>query len=131
MEKSIVILPFKNLGDSGENQFFAEGLIENIISKLTLIRDLRIISQTSAEQIRATGRTAPEIGNKLGVNFIIEGSILKIKDRVVVTIQLINAKNDQHIWSRKFESEFSDIIEKQKRMADTLANELRLVLSLK
>jgi len=131
VEKSIVILPFKNLSESRETQYFAEGLIENIISRLTLDRNLRVISQTSAEQSNTKGHTAPEIGKKLGANFIIEGSILKIKDRVIVTIQLIHAKNDQHIWSRKFESEVSDIIEIQKNMADTLANELRVVLTSK
>ena len=131
LEKSIVVLPFKNRNETSETKFFADGLIENFISKLTLIREFRVVSQTSAEQISTSGLTAPEIGKKLDVNFIIEGSILQTNDRMLITTQLINAKSDQHLWSRKFECNATDILENQNKMADTLANELRVVLSAK
>ena len=129
--KSLVVLPFKNLSTSPEDQIFADGLLEIIISKLVLIREFRVVSRTSAEEFHARGATAPEIGKKLGVNFIIEGSVQHPNNRIIVIVQLIDAMNDQQIWSQKFDRELSDIIETQTSIAENLSKELQAILSVK
>lgn len=98
-DKSIAILPFKNLSSNKENQYFADGVMEVILNHLTSIKELKVISRTSMEQYRETTKTMPEIAKELGVSYILEGSVQKDNDEIRIITQLIDAKNDKHISS--------------------------------
>lgn len=129
-EKSIAVLPFKNLSEDVGNQYFADGIMEEILNRLFLIKELTVISRTSVEQFRESKKTAPEIASLLGVNFILEGSVQKFGSKVRIIVQLIDAKNDQHILSEKFDSEFSDIFNLQSKIAMQIGDKLQASLSL-
>ena len=96
-EKSIVVLPFKNLSDDSENQYFADGIMEDILNHLFRIKELRVISRTTAESFRGNPITSPEIARKLNVNYVLEGSVYKSENKIKIFVQLIDARNDQHI----------------------------------
>lgn len=128
-EKSIAVLPFKNFSNNSENQYFADGVMEEILNHLFSIKELRVISRTSVEQFRESTRTAPEIAKMLGVNYILEGSVQKYGNKVRVTIQLIDTEHDQHILSERFDREMSDIFNIQSDIAKQVANKLKTSLS--
>lgn len=129
-EKSIAVLPFKNISNDSENQYFADGVMEEILNHLFSIKQLRVISRTSVEQFHESTKTAPEIAKMLGVNYILEGSVQKYGNKVRVTIQLIETKREQHIFSKKFDREMSDIFSIQSEIAKQVAYELQTSLSL-
>lgn len=128
-EKSIAVLPFKNLSDDVGNQYFADGIMEEILNRLFLVKELSVISRTSVEQFRESKKSSSEIASLLGVNFILEGSVQKYGTKVRIIVQLIDAKNDQHILSEKFDSEFSDIFNLQSKIAMQIADKLQASLS--
>jgi len=128
-EKSIAVLPFKNFSNNSENQYFADGVMEEILNHLFSIKELRVISRTSVEQFRESTRTAPEIAKMLGVNYVLEGSVQKYGNKVRVTVQLIDTKHEQHILSMKFDREMSDIFSIQSDIAIQVAYELQTSLS--
>jgi TolB-like protein/AraC-like DNA-binding protein len=100
-DKSIAVLPFKNLSENEENQYFADGVMEDILNLLYRVREFKVVSRTSVEQFRGSTRSAPEIAKKLGVNFILEGSVQRYGDKVRINVQLIDARHDQQILSEK------------------------------
>ncbi|MCD6543967.1 MAG: hypothetical protein J7K34_05615, partial [Flavobacteriaceae bacterium] len=126
---SIAVLPIKNLSDDNANQYFADGVMDDIMNHLSSIKEFKIISRTTMEQYRETQKTAPEIAKKLKVNYIIESSIQKYKDSVMVIVQLIDAKKDKHLWSKKFEREFINIFALESEIAKEIAEELKVTLS--
>ena len=129
--KSIAVLPFKNLSANPENQYFADGVMEDILNNLCHIKELRVISRASVEKFRESTKNAQEIAEKLHVQFILEGSMQRDKDKVKVVIQLIDASHDQQIWFEKFENELFNIFVIQSSIAQKVARELGVVLSLK
>ena len=128
-EKSIAVLPFKNLSENEENRYFADGIVEDILDRLTKIKELRIVSRTSVEQFRESTDSAPEIGKKLGVNYLLEGSVQRHEGKVRITIQLIDAKTDRHILSEKIDRPIDDILDLQSDIAKLIADKLQAAIS--
>ncbi|MBJ2173920.1 helix-turn-helix domain-containing protein [Aureibaculum sp. A20] len=128
-DKSIAILPFKNLSSNKENQYFADGIMEVILNHLTSIEELKVISRTSMEQYRETNKTIPEIAKELGVSHILQASVQKDNDEIRIISQLIDAKNDTQIWSTDIKKEYKDIFELQSTIAEQISKELNTELS--
>jgi TolB-like protein/AraC-like DNA-binding protein/Tfp pilus assembly protein PilF len=128
-DKSIAILPFKNLSSNKDNQYFADGVMEVILNHLTSIKELKVISRTSMEQYRKTTKTIPEIAKELGVSYILEGSVQKNNDEIRIITQLIDAKNDKHISSTDIKKDYKDIFELQSTIASQISKELNTELS--
>jgi TolB-like protein/Tfp pilus assembly protein PilF len=129
-EKSIAVLPFANLSKDEENAFFADGIQDEILTDLAKIADLKVISRTSVQQYRAaTSRNIREIAKALGVAHILEGSVQRAGSKVRVTAQLIDARNDTHLWAEHFDGELSDVFGIQTQIARAIADQLRVRLS--
>jgi TolB-like protein/Flp pilus assembly protein TadD len=129
-EKSIAVLPFSNFSDDKQNAFFADGIQDDILTALARIRGLRVISRSSVMQFRdPTAHPLREIGKLLGVANVLEGSVRREGDQVVVNVQLINALNDAHLWAKRYERTLADSLGLQGELATEIANELRVTLS--
>ena len=129
-EKSIAVLPFANLSDEQTNAFFADGVQDDILTSLAEINDLRVISRSSVMQFRDLGaRNLREIATTLGVANILEGSVRREGDRVVVNVQLIDARNDRHIWAHRYDRTLTDSLGLQGELAREIADALRASLS--
>jgi len=129
-EKSIAILPFDNLSTESENQFFADGIVEDLLYRLSAISELKVISRTSSEIFRSKGnRTVPEIAELLGVSYILEGTVQRQANNVRITIQLIDAKHDNHILSRQYDRELKEVFRIQTELASEITSELSLALT--
>jgi TolB-like protein len=130
-QKSIAVLPFENFSDDKENAFFADGIQDDILTSLAKIRDLRVISRTSTEAYRdpKNSRNLREIGKALGAANILEGSVRKAGDRVVITVQLIEALHDRHLWANRYDRTIADSIGLQGELAGEIASALHAVLS--
>ena len=129
IDKSIAVLPFKNLSTDQENQYFADGVQEAILNHLSKIGALKVISRTSVEQYRGTVKPMSQIGSELEVGHILEGSAQKSGDKVRITVQLIRANQDQHLWSEKYDRELTDIFTTQSEIAKRIADELEAQLN--
>lgn len=121
LDKSIAVLPFRNESANMENQYFCNGIMEAILNHLSKIEDLRVISRTSVEQFRENVPSTIEIGKKLNVNYILEGSVQRIGDEAIITAQLINAKNDEHIWSGSYDRNIIDVFKVQAEITEIIA----------
>ena len=130
-QKSIVVLPFKNLTDEAGTQYFADGIMEDILNNLFMISELRVISRTSAEYFRNSQMTSPEIARKLHVDYVLEGSVQRQGQEVRIFTQLIDARNDQHLLSEKYEGEMENIFDFQNDIARKVAGALQTVISLR
>lgn len=128
LEKSVAILPFKNDSPDEENTYFINGIMEEVLTNLQTIQDLRVISRTSAEQYRNQSKSIPEIAKELGVNYIVEGSGQKYGNTFRLRVQLISAKNEKHLWAEAYEQEIKetkDIFKIQSHIAQEIAAELK------
>ena len=127
----IAVLPFQNLG-SAEDDYFSDGITEEITSRLAMIPRLGVISRTSAEQYRETGKSVKEIGRELGVDYILEGSVRWEKSggssRVRVTPQLIRVSDDRHMWAGRYDETIAEVFQVQSRIAEQVASALDLAL---
>jgi TolB-like protein/Tfp pilus assembly protein PilF len=129
IEKSIAVLPFQNLSEEKQNAFFADGIQDDILTNLAKIGDLKVISRTSVMSYRDKPSSVREIGKVLGVSAVLEGSVRKEKNRVRVSVQLINAANDAHIWAEDYDRDLTDVFAIQSDLAQKIAQELRAKLS--
>jgi len=129
MDKSIAVLPFENFSDDKENAYFADGIQDDILTNLSKIGDLKVISRTSVMPYRGKDKNVREIGKALGVSAILEGSVRKSGNRVRVNVQLINAVNDEHIWSDVYDRDLTDVFAIQTDLAKKIAQELSAKLS--
>ncbi|HVF72897.1 MAG TPA: hypothetical protein VM940_14940 [Chthoniobacterales bacterium] len=129
VDKSIAVLPFENFSDDKENAFFADGIQDDILTNLSKIGDLKVISRTSVMPYRGKDKNVREIGKALGVSTILEGSVRKAGNRVRVNVQLINALNDEHIWSDVYDRDLTDVFAIQTDLAKKIAAELHAKLS--
>jgi TolB-like protein/Flp pilus assembly protein TadD len=127
-EKSIAVLPLENLSDDKENAFFADGIHEDILTTLGKIRDLKVISRTSVMQYRGAGRNLRDIGKALGVANVLEGSVRRSGNRVLVNVQLIDARNDRHLWTERYDRTLADSIGLEGELATQIAAALRAQL---
>jgi TolB-like protein/Flp pilus assembly protein TadD len=129
-EKSIAVLPFENLSANQENAFFTDGVQGEILTDLAKVADLKVISQTSVMQYRNTQkRNLRDIAQALRVSHILEGSVQRAANRVRVNAQLIDARNDTHMWAETFDRELADVFAIQSEIAQAIANQLRAKLS--
>jgi TolB-like protein/Flp pilus assembly protein TadD len=129
IEKSIAVLPFKNLSGDPDQEYFSEGMVDEILDKLFKIGDLKIISRTSSERFRNTDLSLKEIAQQLGVAAILEGSVRKMGNSVRITVQLIDAETDTHLWSEIYDRDISEIFSIQSEVAQTVARELKAVIT--
>jgi TolB-like protein/Flp pilus assembly protein TadD len=130
VEKSIAVLPFQNLSDEKENAYFADGMQDDILTNLSKIGDLKVISRMSVMSYRGDGaRNAREIGKALGVGTLLEGSVRRIGNRVRVSVQLIDANNDEHIWAEDYDRDLTDVFAIQTDLAQKIASALQAKLS--
>ena len=130
IEKSIAVLPFKNISNDEVNQHFADGLVEDLLSRLGTIDEFKVISRTSSEIYREEAiKKIPVIASELGASYILEGSVRKSENKVRITVQLIDAKHDNHIWMKTFDRDLADIFEIQSEIALQIASGLSAVLT--
>jgi TolB-like protein len=130
VEKSIAVLPFQNLSDEKENAYFADGMQDDILTNLSKIGDLKVISRMSVMSYRGDGaRNAREIGKALGVATLLEGSVRRAGNRVRVSVQLINANDDEHIWAEDYDRDLTDVFAIQTDLAQKIASSLQAQLS--
>ena len=131
--KSIAVLPFKNLGDNTADQYFIDGVMDEIFINLSRIHDLRVVSRTSVEQFRNTSGSIPEIGKKLHSDYIVEGSGQKYGNTIRLRVQLIEASKDRHLWAESYEqgiTETKDIFAIQSRIAQAIASQLHATITI-
>ena len=119
--RSIAVLPLANLSPDPNQQFFADGVTDELITNLAQISSLRVISHTSAMAYAGTRKTAPQIARELGVDALVEGSVVRSGDRVRITVQLIQAASDRHLWAHTYDLQLSDILTVQGEVARAIA----------
>src|ERR1700675_2817634 len=128
-EKSIAVLPFENLSEEKANAYFADGIQDEILTRLSKIADLKVISRTSTQHYKSAPENLPEIARQLGVAHILEGSVQKSGDAVRVDVQLIKAANDSHLGADTFDRKLTDIFSVESEVAKAIAEQLRAHLS--
>jgi len=128
-EKSIVVLPFDNLSPDPDQDYFADGLTEEIISDLAKVRAMRVISRTSAMQLKGTDKDLKTIGRELNVRYVLEGSVRRAGNNLRITAQLIEAQTDSHVWSDKYTGTLDDVFEIQEKVSRSIVDALELKLS--
>jgi serine/threonine protein kinase/Tfp pilus assembly protein PilF len=128
-EKSIAVLPFENRSEEKANAYFADGIQDEILTRLSKIADLKVISRTSTQQYKSAPENLPEIAKQLGVAHIVEGSVQKSGDAVRVNVQLIKAANDSHLWADTFDRKLTDIFSVESEVAKAIADQLRAKLT--
>ncbi len=128
-EKSIAVLPFENLSEDKSNAYFADGIQDEILTRLSKIADLKVISRTSTQRYKDTSQNLSEIAKQLGVANLLEGSVQKTNDQVRVNVQLIRAANDSHLWAETFDRKLTDIFSVESEVAKAIADQLRAHLS--
>jgi TolB-like protein/Tfp pilus assembly protein PilF len=128
-EKSIAVFPFENLSRDPDNAYFAEGIQDEILTRLSKIADLKVISRTSTQHYKSAPANLPEIAQQLGVAHILEGSVQKSGDAVRVNVQLIKAANDSHLWADTFDRKLTDIFSVESEVAKAIAEQLRAHLT--
>lgn len=127
--QSIAVLPFTNMSADPENEYFSDGIAEEIINSLTKVQALDVVSRTSAFAFRSTNEDIREIGRKLEVRTVLEGSVRKAANRLRVTAQLIDVRSGYHLWSERYDREIADIFAIQDEIADNIVKALRVVLT--
>lgn len=131
IEKSIAVLPFDNLSNDPEQEFFVDGMVDEILDRLFKVGDMKVISRTSSMRYKNTTLSLKEIARELGVSAVLEGSVRKIGNDVHITVQLIDAKTDTHLWSDTFEGNLTDAFAFQSNVALGVARELKAILTSK
>jgi TolB-like protein/Tfp pilus assembly protein PilF/tRNA A-37 threonylcarbamoyl transferase component Bud32 len=126
---SIAVLPFENLSPDPENVYFANGIQEEILTRLAGIADLKVISRTSTQRYQSKPRNLREIAKKLGVANILEGSVQKATDQVRVNVQLINARTDSHLWAESYDRKLNDMLGVESEIAKRIAESLQAKLT--
>jgi TolB-like protein len=130
VDKSIAVLPFENLSKDEENAFFAGGVQDEILTNLAKVAELKVISRTSVMKYKSgLERNLREIAKSLGVSHVVEGSVQRAGGRVRMNVQLIDARNDGHIWAEHYDRDFADIFAIQSEIAERIADQLRAKLS--
>src|SRR4051812_19858293 len=128
LQKSIAVLPLENLSDDKADAFFADGIQDDVLTSLSKISDLKVISRTSVMQYRSAKRNLRDIGHALGAGNILEGSVRRVGNRVLVNVQLIDAIHDRHLWSERYDRTLTDSIGLQGELATQIAHALRATL---
>ena len=127
--RSLAVLPLENLSGQKDQEYFTIGMTEAVISQLAKIASLSVVSRTSVMQYTGARMPMGEIASKLGVDAVVEGSVLRADDVVRITVQLIDARNDRHLWAESYERNLRDVLALQGEVARAIAREIQLVLS--
>ena len=128
-EKSLAVLPFANMSEEKDSGFFSDGIHEDILTNLALVRELHVVSRTSVMQYRNTTKTIRQIAQELGVAYILEGSVRRAGNKVRVTGQLIRAATDEHVWAKNYDRDLTDVFSIQSALATEIATALSAALS--
>ena len=128
-EKSLAVLPFSNMSEEKDSAFFTDGIQEDILTNLALISELHVVSRTSVMQYRDTTKSIKQIGQELGVAYLLEGSVRREGNKVRVTGQLINARTDEHVWAKAYDRDLTDIFSIQGELATQIADALKAVIT--
>ncbi|OEK07516.1 hypothetical protein BFP71_00450 [Roseivirga misakiensis] len=128
-KKSIAVLPFKNDSNDSSNLHIINGLMESVLTNLQKIEDLRVVSRTSVEQYRNSEKSISEISEELGVSYVLEGSGQKLGDNILLTVQLIEAPKDSHLWSEQYNRLVTDIFQLQAEVAKDIAGEIKVIVT--
>jgi TolB-like protein/Tfp pilus assembly protein PilF len=127
--KSIAILPFENLSEEKANAYFAEGVQNEILTKLAAVRDLKVISRTSTAKYQSKPDNLKTVAQELGVSSILEGAVQRAGDKVRVNVQLIDARTDTHLWAKSYDRDFKDVLSVESEVAEQIADALKANLS--
>ncbi len=128
-EKSIAVLPFKNMSIDSLNQYLADGMMDAILMNLSKIKDIRVISRTSVEQYRGSDKSAETIGREQDVAYLLEGSFQKEENQIRLIVQLIRTKDEHHVWSDNYDRKWEDIFAVQSEVAEKVAKELQAAIT--
>lgn len=128
-EKSIAVLPFENLSEEKANAYFAEGVQNEVLTRLATVRDLKVISRTSTAKYQSKPDNLKTVAQELGVSTILEGAVQKAGDKVRVNVQLIDARADTHLWAKSYDRDFKDILEVESEVSQEIADALQANLS--
>jgi adenylate cyclase len=128
-EKSIAVLPFTNLSGDPEQEYFSDGMTDDIISKLYKIGNLHVTSRTSVLMYKNTTKTINQIADELGVSYVLEGSVQRANNKVRINARLIKAGDDNNVWSNSFDNDLSDVFKVQSEVAQKIAEELKITLT--
>lgn len=129
MEKSIAVLPFVNMSEEKGNEYFSDGMTEEITTQLAKIGDLKVIARTSSMLYKSSKKTIKQIAEELGVSVILEGSVQRAGNEIRITAQLINANTQEHIWAENYDREFKEIFIIQSEVAQQIAHQLNVKLT--
>ena len=124
----IAVLPFANISADPEDEYFSDGMTEELISKLSRLHDLKVIARTSVMQYKETGKSIAEIGRELQVGTILEGSVRKAGDRLRITAQLVDVESQGHLWSQDYDRTLDDVFAIQSAVAESVADALEVTL---
>lgn len=128
-DTSIAVLPFTNMSDDKDAGYFADGVHEDLLTQLASLGALKVVSRTSVMDYRNTTKKMRDIGEELHVSYLVAGSVRRMKDQVRVTAQLINARNDRHVWAKNYDRKLEDIFSIQSELSKAIAEELRVSLT--
>src|SRR4029079_955621 len=129
VDKSVAVLPFENLSADKENTYFAEGIQNEILTKLATVRDLKVISRTSTAKYQSKPANLKTVAQELGVSTIVEGTVQRAGDKVRVNVQLIDARTDAHLWAKSYDRDFKDVLSVESEVAAQIADALKANLS--
>jgi len=129
MPKSVAVLPFENLSRDPDNAYFADGIQDEILTRLSKIGDLKVISRTSTQQYQSKPRNLAQIAKQLGVANVVEGTVQKAADQIRVNVQLINAQTDSHLWADTYNRKLTDILVVESEVAKAIADQLQAKLT--
>jgi TolB-like protein/DNA-binding winged helix-turn-helix (wHTH) protein/Tfp pilus assembly protein PilF len=127
--RSVAVLPLQNLSNDPNQEYFVDGMTDELITDLAQIRELKVVSKTSIMQYKGTRTPLPQIGRDLGVDAVVEGSVLRSGDRVRITAQLIRTATDRHIWAEAYDGDLKDVLALQARVAEAITSQVKLNLS--
>lgn len=127
--RSVAVLPLQNLSNDPNQEYFVDGMTDELITDLAQIRELKVVSKTSIMQYKGTRTPLPQIGRALGVDAVVEGSVLRSGDKVRITAQLIRTATDRHIWARAYDGDLKDVLSLQARVAEEITDQVKLNLS--
>jgi TolB-like protein/DNA-binding winged helix-turn-helix (wHTH) protein/Flp pilus assembly protein TadD len=127
--KSLVVLPLENLSEDKDQEYFADGMTDDLIANLAKIHSLRVISRSTAMTYKGTHKPLSQIASELNVDAVVEGTVLRVGDRIRITAELVQVSTDRHLWADTYESQMGDILSLQNRVSSAIVNEIRINLT--
>jgi len=127
--KSLIVLPLENLSGDKDQDYFADGMTDDLIANLAKIRSLRVISRSTAMAYKGTRKPLSEIAKELNVDAVVEGTVLRVGNRIRITAELVQVSTDQHLWADTYESQMEDVLALQNRVSSAIVNEIRINLT--